>query len=129
MDPLKAKLTGVLALVCCTAAACGGKVLASESIQSTGEGVACLPTSTTTRLSVSSSGAQGNQNSVAPTLSGDGRFLAVGSNDEVLHLAPEVSAASLLESATRVGAEALGYGRSFGTIARPATIGIPIVSK
>jgi Tol biopolymer transport system component len=66
--------------VCCTAAACGGKVLASESIQSTGEGVACLPTSTTTRLSVSSSGAQGNQNSVAPTLSGDGRLLAFNSD-------------------------------------------------
>jgi cytosine/adenosine deaminase-related metal-dependent hydrolase len=32
-------------------------------------------------------------------------------------LAPEVSAASLIESATRVGAEALGRGADFGTIA------------
>ncbi len=36
---------------------------------------------------------------------------------EMRRLAPEVSAAMLLESATRVGAEALGYGRDFGTIA------------
>lgn len=32
-------------------------------------------------------------------------------------IAPEVSAASLLESATRIGAEALGHGDRFGTIA------------
>jgi cytosine/adenosine deaminase-related metal-dependent hydrolase len=32
-------------------------------------------------------------------------------------IAPEVSAASLLESATRIGAEALGQGHEFGTIA------------
>jgi cytosine/adenosine deaminase-related metal-dependent hydrolase len=32
-------------------------------------------------------------------------------------IAPEVSAASLLESATRIGADALGQGRAYGTIA------------
>jgi aminodeoxyfutalosine deaminase len=32
-------------------------------------------------------------------------------------VAPEVSAASLLESATRIGAEALGYGDRYGTLA------------
>jgi cytosine/adenosine deaminase-related metal-dependent hydrolase len=40
-------------------------------------------------------------------------------------IAPEVSAASLLESATRVGAEALGHGGRYGTIApgkRPALL-------
>ena len=36
---------------------------------------------------------------------------------EMRRLAPEVSAATLLESATRIGAEALGYGRDFGTLA------------
>jgi cytosine/adenosine deaminase-related metal-dependent hydrolase len=36
---------------------------------------------------------------------------------EMRRLAPEVSAASLLESATRIGAEALGFGRRYGTIA------------
>jgi cytosine/adenosine deaminase-related metal-dependent hydrolase len=36
---------------------------------------------------------------------------------EMRRLAPEVSAAMLLESATRVGADALGFGRDFGTIA------------
>ena len=35
---------------------------------------------------------------------------------EMRRLAPEVSAAKLLESATRIGAEALGYGRDYGTI-------------
>jgi len=35
---------------------------------------------------------------------------------EMRRLAPEVSASTLLESATRVGAEALGYGRDFGTL-------------
>jgi aminodeoxyfutalosine deaminase len=35
---------------------------------------------------------------------------------EMRRLAPEVSAATLLESATRVGAEALGCGRDFGTL-------------
>ena len=42
-------------------------------------------------------------------------------------LAPEVSAASLLESATRIGAEALGFGDHFGTIAagkRAALVGV-----
>jgi imidazolonepropionase-like amidohydrolase len=32
-------------------------------------------------------------------------------------IAPEVSAASLIDSATRVGAEALGHGARYGTIA------------
>src|SRR5262249_8482102 len=36
---------------------------------------------------------------------------------EARRLAPEVSAASLLESATRIGADALGFGTEFGTIA------------
>jgi cytosine/adenosine deaminase-related metal-dependent hydrolase len=36
---------------------------------------------------------------------------------EMRRLAPEVSAGMLLESATRVGADALGFGRDFGTIA------------
>ena len=31
-------------------------------------------------------------------------------------LAPEVDAARLLESATRIGAEALGFGQHYGTI-------------
>ncbi len=35
---------------------------------------------------------------------------------EMRRLAPEVAAATLLESATRVGAEALGVGREFGTL-------------
>jgi cytosine/adenosine deaminase-related metal-dependent hydrolase len=36
---------------------------------------------------------------------------------EMRRLAPEVAAASLLESATRIGANALGLGRRYGTIA------------
>jgi cytosine/adenosine deaminase-related metal-dependent hydrolase len=36
---------------------------------------------------------------------------------ELRRIAPDVTAASLLESATRVGAEALGFGESYGTIA------------
>ena len=36
---------------------------------------------------------------------------------EMRRIAPEVAAASLLESATRMGAEALGLGRDYGTIA------------
>ncbi|MEO7190667.1 MAG: amidohydrolase family protein [Vicinamibacterales bacterium] len=36
---------------------------------------------------------------------------------ELRRIAPDVAAASLLESATRIGAEALGFGRTFGTIA------------
>lgn len=35
---------------------------------------------------------------------------------EMRRVAPEVSAASFLDSATRVGAEALGYGGSYGTL-------------
>jgi cytosine/adenosine deaminase-related metal-dependent hydrolase len=37
---------------------------------------------------------------------------------ELRRIAPDVAAASLLESATRIGAEALGFGRTHGTIAR-----------
>jgi cytosine/adenosine deaminase-related metal-dependent hydrolase len=36
---------------------------------------------------------------------------------ELRRIGPDVSAASLLESATRVGAEALGFGADYGTIA------------
>jgi cytosine/adenosine deaminase-related metal-dependent hydrolase len=36
---------------------------------------------------------------------------------ELRRIAPDVAAASLLESATRIGAEALGFGASHGTIA------------
>ena len=39
---------------------------------------------------------------------------------ELRRIAPEVSAAGLLESATRVGAMALGWGREFGTLAAGA---------
>jgi cytosine/adenosine deaminase-related metal-dependent hydrolase len=35
---------------------------------------------------------------------------------EIRRIAPDVTAASLLESATRVGAEALGFGASHGTV-------------
>jgi cytosine/adenosine deaminase-related metal-dependent hydrolase len=35
---------------------------------------------------------------------------------ELRRIAPDVSAASLLESATRIGAEALGFGATHGTI-------------
>jgi cytosine/adenosine deaminase-related metal-dependent hydrolase len=35
---------------------------------------------------------------------------------EMRRIAPEVAAASLLQSATRTGAEALGFGRDYGTI-------------
>lgn len=36
---------------------------------------------------------------------------------ELRRIAPDVAAASLLESATRIGAEALGFGASYGTLA------------
>jgi cytosine/adenosine deaminase-related metal-dependent hydrolase len=36
---------------------------------------------------------------------------------EIRRLAPEVAGASILESATRIGARALGRGRDFGTLA------------
>jgi cytosine/adenosine deaminase-related metal-dependent hydrolase len=36
---------------------------------------------------------------------------------ELRRIAPDVAAASLIESATRIGAEALGFGDTFGTIA------------
>ena len=36
---------------------------------------------------------------------------------EMRRLAPEIAAATLLESATRVGAEALGFGDTYGTLA------------
>jgi aminodeoxyfutalosine deaminase len=48
---------------------------------------------------------------------------------ELRRVAPDVAAASLLESATRVGAEALGFGAAFGTISpgkRAALIGVAV---
>jgi cytosine/adenosine deaminase-related metal-dependent hydrolase len=48
---------------------------------------------------------------------------------ELRRIAPDVSAASLLESATRIGAEALGYGAAYGTISpgkRPALIAVDV---
>ena len=44
-------------------------------------------------------------------------------------IAPEVSAASLLESATRTGAEALGHGDRYGSLApgkRPALLEVRV---
>jgi Tol biopolymer transport system component len=80
MDAWIAGLRWVAPIVLCGVAACGGKLLDSETIQSTAEGIACLPAATTTRLSVSSSGVQGDQNSLEPTLSADGRFVAFDSD-------------------------------------------------
>ncbi len=48
---------------------------------------------------------------------------------EMRRLAPEVAAESLLESATRVGARALGFGHDYGTLAvgkRAALIGVDV---
>jgi cytosine/adenosine deaminase-related metal-dependent hydrolase len=48
---------------------------------------------------------------------------------EIRRIAPEVAAASILESATRVGARALGLGREYGTIAagkRAALISVDV---
>ena len=48
---------------------------------------------------------------------------------EMRRIAPEVAAASILESATRVGARALGLGRDYGTIAagkRAALISVEV---
>jgi cytosine/adenosine deaminase-related metal-dependent hydrolase len=48
---------------------------------------------------------------------------------EMRRLAPEVSAASLLDSATRVGAVALGFGRDYGTLSvgkRAALIAVDV---
>jgi cytosine/adenosine deaminase-related metal-dependent hydrolase len=48
---------------------------------------------------------------------------------EIRRIAPDVAAASILESATRVGAESLGFGRSYGTIApgkRAALIAVDV---
>ena len=48
---------------------------------------------------------------------------------EMRRIAPEVAAASILESATRIGARALGQGRDYGTIApgkRAALIGVDV---
>jgi cytosine/adenosine deaminase-related metal-dependent hydrolase len=49
---------------------------------------------------------------------------------ELRRIAPDVAAGSLLESATRIGAEALGFGEEFGTIAPGrraafATVAVP----
>ncbi|MND02133.1 hypothetical protein D3C83_214040 [compost metagenome] len=43
-------------------------------------------------------------------------------------IAPDVTASSLIESATRVGAEALGFGRDYGTIARGKRAALVAVS-
>ena len=48
---------------------------------------------------------------------------------EMRRIAPEIEAASILDSATRVGAEALGFGREYGTIApgkRAALIAVDV---
>ena len=48
---------------------------------------------------------------------------------EMRRIAPEVTAASLLESATRIGARALGFGREYGTLAagkRAAIISVEV---
>lgn len=50
---------------------------------------------------------------------------------EARRLAPEVSAAALLDSATRVGANALGFGRRYGTLApgkRAALVAVDVPS-
>jgi len=50
---------------------------------------------------------------------------------ELRRIAPDVAAASLLASATRIGAEALGFGASHGTIApgkRAALITVDVPS-
>ena len=50
-------------------------------------------------------------------------------NLEMRRIAPEVTAASLLESATRIGARALGFGREYGTLAagkRAAIISVEV---
>ncbi|HUK64355.1 MAG TPA: amidohydrolase family protein, partial [Dongiaceae bacterium] len=47
---------------------------------------------------------------------------------ELRRLAPEVSATALLESATRVGADALGFGREYGTIAPGARAALVAVT-
>jgi len=51
---------------------------------------------------------------------------------ELRRIAPDVSAACLLESATRVGAEALGFGALFGTIApgkRAAFVAVEVPAR
>lgn len=48
---------------------------------------------------------------------------------EMRRLAPEVAAGSLLESATRIGADALGFGRDYGTLTvgkRAAAIAVDV---
>jgi cytosine/adenosine deaminase-related metal-dependent hydrolase len=48
---------------------------------------------------------------------------------EMRRLAPEVAAGTLLASATRVGAEALGFGKDYGTIApgkRPGLVAVDV---
>jgi len=47
---------------------------------------------------------------------------------ELRRIAPDVTAASLLESATRVGAEALGFGRHYGTLAHGKRASVVAVS-
>jgi cytosine/adenosine deaminase-related metal-dependent hydrolase len=50
---------------------------------------------------------------------------------EIRRLAPEVAAASILDSATRVGAQALGFGRDFGTLSagkRAAFVAVDVPS-
>ena len=48
---------------------------------------------------------------------------------EMRRLAPEITAAKLLDSATRAGAAALGFARDYGTIApgkRPGLIAVDV---
>jgi len=48
---------------------------------------------------------------------------------EIRRLAPEVAAGTLLASATRIGAEALGFGKDYGTIApgkRPGLVAVNV---
>jgi aminodeoxyfutalosine deaminase len=51
---------------------------------------------------------------------------------EMRRLAPEVAAGTLLASATRIGAEALGFGKDYGTIApgkRPGLVAVSVPAR
>ena len=47
---------------------------------------------------------------------------------ELRRIAPDVTASSLLESATRIGAEALGFGRDYGTLGPGRRAALAVVS-